>query len=344
MPRMTSDGAIGVPTEVLIAPDSFKGTYSAAEVAAALQRGLIASGQAAAVCPLADGGEGTVEALSDALGLERLAVRASDPLGRELEASFGLGAGGVAVVEMAAASGLPLVAAAERDALAASSYGTGELIAAAIDAGARTVYVAAGGSATTDGGAGAIAALDERGGTGGAKLVVLCDVRTPFELAPATFAPQKGASPEQVGELERRLDALAGSFPRDPRGVPMSGAAGGLAGGLWARFDAELTGGAAFVLSTVGFDVRMHAARAVVTGEGRLDRQSLVGKLISEVATRARQAGVPCHAVCGSNTLDLFDLRILDLQLVLEASTLAELEAAGTELGVAIQAETSAGR
>lgn len=341
---MASHGAIGVPTEVLVAPDSFKGTHSAAEVAAALMRGLVASGQPAVPCPLADGGEGTVDSLAGALNLERVSVRASDPLGREREASFGLGSGGVAVVEVAAASGLPLVAEHERDALAASSYGTGQLIAAAIEAGAHSVYVAAGGSATTDGGAGAIAALEERGGIAGVRLVVLCDVRTPFELAPATFAPQKGASPTQVRELERRLGSLAAELPRDPRGVPMTGAAGGLAGGLWARFDAELTGGAAFVLSAVGYDARMHAARAVITGEGRLDRQSLVGKLISEVATRARQAGVPCHAVVGSNELDLFDLRILDLQRVLEASTLAELEAAGAELGTAIQAESAAGR
>ena len=116
----------------------------------------------------------------------------------------------------------------------------------------------------------------------------------------------------------------------------MTGAAGGLAGGLWAQFDAELVAGAPFVLSAVDYDARMRAARAVITGEGRLDRQSLVGKLVSEVATRARQAGVPCHAVVGSNALDLFDMRILDLQLVLEASTLAELEAAGAELGAAI--------
>jgi glycerate 2-kinase len=344
MPRMTSHGAIGVPTTVLVAPDSFKGTHSATDVAQALQRGLAASGQPAEICPLADGGEGTVEALAEALELERVTVRASDPLGRELEASFAIGPGSVAVVEIASASGLPLVAENERDAVAASSYGTGELIAAAADAGARTVYVAAGGSATTDGGRGAIEALEQHGGLANARLVVLCDVRTPFELAPATFAPQKGASAEQVLTLARRLDALAGEFPRDPRGVPMTGAAGGLAGGLWALFDAELVGGAAFVLSAVGYDTRMHAARAVITGEGRLDRQSLVGKLISEVATRARQSGVPCHAVVGSNALDLFDLRILDLQLVFEASTLAELEAAGAELGAAIQAETAAGR
>ncbi len=340
---MASHGATGVPTEVLVAPDSFKGTLPAAAVAAALQRGLAASGQPAQMCPVADGGEGTLAALAEVLGLERVSVRASDPLGREIEASFGLGRDGVALVEMAAASGLALVAEHESDAVAASSYGTGQLIAAALEAGADTVYVAVGGSATTDGGEGAVRALGGRG-LGEARLVVLCDVRTPFELAPETFAPQKGASRAQLRTLARRLERLAARLPRDPRGVPMTGAAGGLAGGLWAHFDAELVSGASFVLSALDYDARMRAARAVVTGEGRLDRQSLVGKLVSEVATRARQAGVPCHAVVGSNALDLFDMRILDLQLVLEATTLPELEAAGAELGAAIQAESARGR
>lgn len=339
---MTSHAAIGIPTEVLVAPDSFKGTFSARAVAEALRRGLAASGQPARVCPVADGGEGTRDALTEALHLEQVSADASDPLGRAVRASFGLG-GGTAVVEVAAASGLALVPAGERDALVASSYGTGELIAAAVAAGAETVYVAAGGSATTDGGRGALRAIAERGGIGAARLVVLCDVRTPFELAPATFGPQKGASVEQVTVLERRLDELAAALPRDPRGVPLTGAAGGLAGGLWAQFGAELVGGAAFVLAAVDYDARMRAARAVVTGEGRLDRQSLAGKVVSEVATRARQAGVPCHAVVGSNALEPFDLRILDLQLVLEASTLAELEAAGAELGAALQDESARG-
>jgi glycerate 2-kinase len=344
MPRMTRNAASGIPSEVLVAPDSFKGTFSARTVAQALQRGLVAGGQPAQLCPVADGGEGTLEALAPALQLDEVTAGASDPLGRPIDAVFGLAPGGLAVVEMAAASGLVLVAAEERNAVAASSYGTGQLIAAAIAAGADTVYVAVGGSATTDGGRGALQALEERGGLGTTKVVVLCDVRTPFELAAETFAPQKGASPEQVLELERRLDELAGQLPRDPRGVPMTGAAGGLAGGLWAQVGAELVGGASFVLSALDYDARMRAARAVVTGEGRLDRQSLSGKLVSEVATRARQAGVPCHAVVGSSTLDLFDLRILDLQLVLEASTLTELEAAGTELGQAIQEESAQGR
>jgi glycerate kinase len=339
MPCVASHRAIGVPTEVLIAPDSFKGTFSARTVAAALQRGLAASGQPAQVCPVADGGEGTLDALATALGLEWVSTRANDPLGREIDAGFGIAPGGAAVVEMASASGLALVAESERDALAASSYGTGQLIAAALEAGAETVYVAVGGSATSDGGEGALRALTERDVVE-ARLVVLCDVRTPFESAAEVFAPQKGASPEQVRTLARRLDRFAAKLPRDPRGEPMTGAAGGLAGGLWAQFGAELTSGAAFVLAAVDYDARMRAARAVVTGEGRLDRQSLVGKIVSEVATRARQAGVPCHAVVGSNALELFDLRILDLQLVLEASTLAELEAAGAELGAALQAQT----
>ncbi len=324
--------ATRIPTEVLVAPDSFKGTFTAAEVAAAIGRGLGDRGLQVALCPLADGGEGTLAALAVALGLELVPARVSDPLGRVVQAQFGL-AGGLAVVEMAAASGLGLVDEAERDPLAASSYGTGELIAAAVRAGASTVYVTVGGSATTDGGAGAIAALEHAGlSDGGARLVVLCDVRTPFEAAARVFAPQKGADPGQVRALGARLSRFAARLPRDPRGIPFTGAAGGLSGGLWARFGAELVPGGAFVLDAVGFDSRMRAARAVVTGEGRIDRQSLHGKLVSEVATRARQAGVPCHAIVAVRELDAFDQRILDLQVVLEAGTLEALERAGSEL------------
>jgi glycerate kinase len=255
----------------------------------------------------------------------------SDPLGRPIQARFAIGEK-FGIVETAAASGLGLVAAADRDALAASTTGTGELIAAAIDAGARTVYLGVGGSGTTDGGAGAVKAIDRAGGLRGARLVVLCDVRTPFEDAARVFGPQKGADPAAVRKLTARLNALARRLPTDPRGVPMTGAAGGLAGGLWASYGAELVPGAAFVLDALGFDPRMRASRAVVTGEGRLDEQSLVGKIVSEVATRARQAGVPCHAIVGLRELDRFGARVLDLDHVLQASTLAELEAAGGEL------------
>jgi glycerate kinase len=323
---------------VLVAPDSFKGTLRAAEVAGAIGRGLERAGlMPPDLCPLADGGEGTMEALLLALGGETVAAAVHDPLGRPLRAPFGLVEdGGTAVLEMASASGLGLVAEAERDAWAASTYGTGELICAAIDAGAAVVLVGVGGSATTDGGAGALEAIEEHGGLGGARIVVLCDVRTPFERAPAVFGPQKGADPAMVARLEQRLDELAARLPRDPRGVPMTGAAGGLSGGLWAAHGALLEAGAPWILDALGFDARMRAARAVVTGEGKLDEQTLEGKLVGEIGTRTRQAGVPLHAIVGTDALDPFGKRIIDLQVVQTATNLAEIEAAGETLGRAL--------
>jgi glycerate kinase len=329
-----------VHRQILLAPDSFKGTLGSRQVAEAIGRGLEQVGLEVDLCPVADGGEGTLEALAAPLGLERMEVSVSDPLGRPVRAELGLAEGGrggpVAVIESARASGLTLVAEAERDAWAASTHGTGELVIAAARAGAREIYVGVGGSAATDGGSGALEAIERGGGLDGARLVVLCDVRTPFEAAARVFAPQKGAGPDQVRRLTQRLARLAGRFSRDPRGVAMTGAAGGLAGGLWAQLGAELVSGAAFVLDLAGFDRRMRASRAVVTGEGRLDHQSLAGKLLSEVATRARQSGVPCHAVVGGSQLDAFGLRVLDLQVVLEAGTTRQLAAAGRRLATLI--------
>jgi glycerate kinase len=330
-----------IPTTILVAPDSFKGTFSALEVSAAIAAGLEAAGRPVDLRPVADGGEGTLAALVGALGGELLGARVADPLGRTIAAPFALvgdgGSGGArggarAVVETAAASGLALVAESERDPVAASTRGTGELILAAIEAGAETVLVAAGGSATTDGGAGAVAAIGEAGGLGRARLIILCDVQTPFEDAARVYAPQKGADREAVRRLSRRLRDHARRLPRSPVGLPMTGAAGGLSGGLWAAFGAELVPGAAFILDALGFDARMRAARAVITGEGRLDRQSLAGKAVSEVATRARQSGVPCHAIVGERRLDAFGARILDLQAIFEAGTLKEIEAAGKQV------------
>lgn len=321
----------GIPETILVAPDSFKGTIPATEVAEALGRGLAAAGRPLDLCPVADGGEGTLAALISAIDGELRAATVCDPLGREIEAQFAVAEAG-AIVETAAASGLGLVKPRDRDAFAASTYGTGQLIAAAAAAGARVVYVAVGGSATTDGGAGAIRAIRDCGGLDRARLVVLCDVRTPFEDAARVFAPQKGADANTVRRLSKRLNSLAGRLERDPRGVSMTGAAGGLSGGLWAAFGAELVSGASFVLDALAFDRRMRAARAVVAGEGKLDQQSLVGKAVSEVATRSRQAGVPCFAVVGRRELDRFGQRILDLQVVLEAETIAALEDAGRRL------------
>ena len=320
---------------VLVAPDSFKGTFSAPQVAGAIGRGLERAGlMPPDLCPVADGGEGTLDALLPQLGGELVAVEVQDPLGRDIRAGFGLvEGGGTAIVEMAAASGLGLVAEDERDAWAASTYGTGQLIAAAAAAGAQVILVAVGGSATTDGGAGALEAIADGGGLRGAQIVVLTDVRTVFEDAPKVFGPQKGADPDMVVRLRERLEQLASTLPRDPRGVPMTGAAGGLSGGLWAAHGAVLEAGARWVLDALDFDERMRASRAVVTGEGKLDEQTLEGKLVGEIGTRARQAGVPLHAIVGTDALDPFGKRIIDLQRTLEATTLEELEAAGEALG-----------
>lgn len=321
---------------VLVAPDSFKGTLRATQVAAAIGRGLEAAGLAPPdLCPVADGGEGTLEALLTALGGETGGTAAHDPFGRAIQAGFALVEdGGTAVVETAEASGLHY----GRDPWTASTYGTGEVICAAIEAGAQVVLVGVGGSATTDGGAGALEAIAAFGGLHGARLVVLCDVRTPWERCAEVFAPQKGADGAMVARLAARLDALADTLPRDPRGVAMTGAAGGLAGGLWAVHGAVLEPGAAFVLDALAFDDRMRAARCVITGEGRLDDQSLQGKVVGEIGTRTRQGGVPLHAIVGSNAMDPFTARMIDLQAVREASTPDAIETAARELGALIRA------
>jgi glycerate 2-kinase len=319
---------------VLVAPDSFKGTFRAPQVTAAIGRGLERAGFPTDLAPAADGGDGTLEVLLLALGGETAACEVHDPLGRAVTAGFGLLADGSgAVVEMASASGLSLVSEDERDAEAASTYGTGELIMGAVEAGAEVVFVSVGGSATTDGGARALEAIEDAGGLRGAKLVVLSDVRTPFEHAAMVYGPQKGADPAAVRRLTKRLHRLAGGFARDPRARPMTGAAGGLAGGLWAQLHAELVPGAPFVLDALGFDARLREARAVVTGEGRIDEQTLQGKVVGEVATRARQRGVPCLAIVGRSELDRFGLRLLDIDTVSEATTLDEIEAAALALG-----------
>jgi glycerate kinase len=326
-----------VSVRVLVTPDSFKGTHSARSVADALARGFADAGWEVDACPVADGGEGTMELLCEALGGSLIAAVASDPLGRPVECRFAL-AGEIAIVEMAQASGLELVAEQERDAWAASTRGTGELIVAAVAAGAREVWVAAGGSATTDGGRGAICAIREAGGLGAARLVVLCDVECPFEDAARVFGPQKGADASMVRRLEERLAAYARELARDPRGVRGSGAAGGLAGGLWAAFDAVLRPGAPAVLDALRVDERMRAAQLVVAGEGCLDEQSFGGKVVGELVRRACAVGVPVHAVVGRSRVSASDAARFRLAGVRVASTLVEIEAAARELGIATAA------
>ncbi len=315
----------------LVAPDSFKGTYTARAVAAAIAAGLRDGGVDAVELPVADGGEGTMDALLATLEGELHTTEVSDPLGNPVRAAFALlGDGSSAFVECAQASGLGLVPEDMRDPVTASTRGTGELMAAACEAGATTVIVGVGGSATTDGGAGAVSALADAGLR--PRIEVVCDVRTPFEDAARVFGPQKGATPDQVAELQARLAELAEAAPKDPRGVAMTGAAGGLSGGLWAHLGAKLVPGAPYVLDRLGFDDALRTAAFVVTGEGRLDRQTLAGKIVGEVATRARQSGVRCHAVTGGRELDDFEARMLDLETVTVAGDAAAFAAAGREL------------
>jgi glycerate kinase len=337
---------------ILVAPDKFKQTLSAADVGAAVGRGLIDAGvERVELLPLADGGEGTMDALMRAVGGRTLTAEVADPLGRPVRAAFALlGDGRTAVVEMAQASGLWRLDPGELDAPATTTRGTGELMRAAVESGARELIVTAGGSATTDGGRGALEALGARFGARrahleelrplmrGVKLSVACDVRNPLlgaDGAARAFAPQKGASPDQVDLLEQRLAAwarlAARTTGRDPSDEPMAGAAGGLAGGLWAFAGAALRPGAALVLDLAGFDARMRASHAVVTGEGRIDEQTLHGKAVFEIATRCRQAGVPCYAVVGVDALDAFGKRLLNIEVEAAARDSRTADAADVE-------------
>jgi len=284
----------------LICPDKYRGTSSAHAAAAALALGARDAGWTVTTSPLADGGEGTLAALGGA----STSTVVTGPLGRPVEAAWRLD-GAVAVIEMALASGLPLAGGARgNDPLAATTRGTGELIAAALDAGATRVVVGVGGSATTDGGLGALevllpyAPLD---GSRGHLVVVACDVRTTFVDAARVFAPQKGADAAQVEILTRRLSGLAdeyAGFGVDVRQLPHAGAAGGLAGGL-AALGAVLRPGFDLVATSVGLRAAISAADHVITGEGLLDAQSFAGKVVGGVLAIAGELGVGCSVIAG---------------------------------------------
>jgi len=315
----------------IVCPDGFKGTYSAREVATEIATGVREAGIEAVELALADGGEGTLDALL-ARGGDRRTATVPGPLGEPVQAEYGLlDEGRTGVVEMAQAGGLTLVPAERRDAWRASTRGTGELIAAAAAYGAERILVSVGGSATTDGGAGALAALAEVAGEV-PRLTVLCDVATPFEDAAVVFGPQKGADPALVERLTARLDDFAATLPRDPRGVPMTGCAGGLSGGLWAACGAELVSGAKYVLDLLGFDRLLADADLVITGEGRLDEQSAAGKVVGVVADRCRAAEVPCFAVVGQSRLEEAAAAAMGLGGVIEAPTAAAQREAGRAL------------
>jgi glycerate kinase len=289
---------------VVAAPDKLRGTATARDVAAAVGRAAAAAGWECDELPLADGGEGTL----DVLGGPNRATTVTGPLGDPVRAEWRLD-GRTAAVEMARASGLALVGGPDgNDPVAASTVGTGELIGTAIDSGARRVLVGLGGSATTDGGLGALRALYPLHRLGGVELVALCDVRTRFGDAAEVFAPQKGASPAQVELLRRRLDRLAdvyrADYGVDVRGLDGSGAAGGLGGGL-AVAGASLVPGFEAVADELDLHDLLDGADLVITAEGFLDRQSFEGKVIGGVVAVAAPLGVPCVAIVGEVVDDL---------------------------------------
>ena len=299
---------------LVAAPDKLRGTASAAGFAKAVGDAAFEVGWDCDEVPMADGGEGTL----DALGGPTRSTTVTGPLGAPVDAAWRLD-GRTAVIEMAAASGLELVGGAEgNDPVAASTTGTGELIVAALDAGARRVIVGLGGSATTDGGLGALRALHPLGRLKGIELVVACDSRVGFLDAATVFATQKGATAAQVELMRRRLERLAQVY-LDEHGVDVlalegAGAAGGLGGGL-AAAGGRLVSGFDLVADEVGLDEQLDGADLVITGEGFLDEQSFEGKVVGGVAALAQRLGVPVVAIAGQ-VYDLAPDRIDAVSLV----------------------------
>jgi glycerate kinase len=283
---------------VLAASDKFKGTLTAAQACAAIGHACWELGIDCTEMPMADGGEGTLQILGGA----NRRTTVTGPLGDPVEAEWRL-SNGVAVIEMARASGLALVGGAEgNDPVAASTQGTGELIDAALDFGARKIIVCLGGSATTDGGYGALRAIGTPARLKAVEFLVACDVDTLFVDAAEVFAPQKGATPAQVRLLRGRLERLAQLYQSehgiDVSSIPGSGAAGGLAGAL-AALGATLMPGFDIVAEETGFDEAVRTHDLVITGEGMLDATSFDGKVVGSVRDYAAEAGVPVVAVVG---------------------------------------------
>lgn len=324
--------------KIIIAPDSFKGSLSALEAGNAIKEGILRVIPEAniEVIPMADGGEGTVDALVAATGGRIIIEEVNDPLMRKIKAKYGiLGDGITAVIEMAAASGLPLVKLEERNPMITTTYGTGELIKSALDKGCKKFIIGIGGSATVDGGAGVAQALgvkllDKNGvdiGLGGGGLetlekidisgidpriketetIVACDVDNPLvgpRGGPAVYGPQKGATPEMVKKLDKFLDKYADIIKRDLgldiKDVPGAGAAGGLGAGLMAFMKAKLGSGIEIVIEASSFEEHLKEVDLVITGEGKIDQQTIYGKTPIGVAKTAKKYGLPVIAISGS--------------------------------------------
>lgn len=333
--------------KIVVAPDSFKGSLKSPEVARAMAAGVRRALPDAAIVelPVGDGGEGTLDALVAATGGDFERHTVVGPLGEPVTARLGLlGDGETVFVEMAEASGLSLVPVSRRDPLRATTYGTGELIRAALKTGRKRLLIGIGGSATNDGGAGALQALGVRlldgagtelppGGAAlenlasldcsgfqspaGVEVMVACDVTNPLlgvEGASAIYGPQKGASPADISRLDRALAhfavRVAQNLGKDWKEAPGAGAAGGLGFALLAFLGARLERGVSLVLNAVRIDDALEGADLVLTGEGRIDRQTTAyGKTLTGIGERARNAGVPVLALAGSLGEDLGDYR-----------------------------------
>jgi glycerate kinase len=362
------------PLRVLVAPDSFKGTFSSVVVAESLASGWTAvrPDDVVTLTPMADGGEGTLDAVEASGGWDRHPAAAKDALMRTLAASF-LRSGSSAVVEMASASGLSHIRSDERNAMSASSFGTGQILATAMDLGCRDIVIGIGGSATSDGGTGLLEALGARfrdaGGTevgpgGGAlgglasvdfgdlseilgevSLTMASDVTNPLlgeHGAAAVYGPQKGATPDQVTELDRNLrryaDVVEGSLGRPLRYEAGTGAAGGTGFALLAIADRfasfEVRPGVDVVMKLSGFSEAVTQADLVLTGEGKVDGQTAFGKTAMGVSERARAAGVPSICFGGGVTPEgaefMRDLGVVTLPVTERPMTLDEVIAAGT--------------
>lgn len=321
--------------KILLIPDSYKGTMSSMEICKIMKESIsrhLPQAEVVAV-PVADGGEGSVDAFLAAAGGKKVHLKVKGPYFESLDSFYGVLPDNTAVIEMAAAAGLPLVG-ENRHAELTTTYGAGQLIKHAAEACCKRIIVGLGGSATNDGGTGAAAALGVRfldldgnafipvGGTldriaridlssitpalGSAELTIMCDIDNPFcgpRGAAAVFAPQKGADADLVELLDRNLDHLAEVIKRDLgkeiRDMPGSGAAGGMGGGMAAFFGSRLRPGIETVLEAVGFDSLLTGADLVISGEGRIDSQSLRGKVVIGCARRAKAAGIPLIAVVG---------------------------------------------
>ncbi|HEY7982456.1 MAG TPA: glycerate kinase [Candidatus Eremiobacteraceae bacterium] len=350
---------------IVVAPDKFKGSLTARAAGDAIARGMARAFPQAAfdIVPVADGGDGTAEVLVDALGGKMMSRDVTGPDGVTVAAAYGSLPNARAVIEMARASGLALIKTGKNDPLTATTYGTGQLIAAAIDAGAKNIILAIGGSATNDAGAGALAALGARfldaagapvrpGGAPlstvaridieplrtrvhGISIDIASDVTNPLcgpNGASAIYGPQKGADPKEVRLLDEALSHFADVVERligaRIRDVPGAGAAGGAGFGFMALAGARLRPGAELIFEVLGFERRLAGADLIVTGEGRLDRQTLAGKAPYAVAQAGRIRGIPVVAVVGALgcTADMLEEMGLKsaVSILSEPMTLAE--------------------